>query len=493
MSVDKKVWILILLFMLLRFSFSGFQYYPNLDDNNQYGIYHLRSDDTYHKVIQHYQLYNVRPLAFFVDAYIISSFWNNMYIILVAMIVLHFLTAFLLKKILAEVKIELGPLAIILFTMAPFLSESTYWISASSRIVVSVFFCVLSNYLFLRSFKKDVSKTKGIVLKILFVVFNLLSVCYYEQTVVFNFIFSIWLLWKVKRYRYWTVPILSTALIGSYYLYFSMHGGIQERGQITKVSFFDNVITCLQKIGEKFFYEQGIMLQNGFQRGMEIIQTNWLSILFLVCLVIFFFFLFRMQYHNKTKEKSWKQVLEKILIALVCIMAPFIPFFILEDPVIANRNFYISYIGIAILVETLVSLLLGLIQKKHIQTLLETVLVSGLVAFSVIVNTAEVDNYKKVYEFDTKAGKAILSVLGEDVFEEKKTVYVKYEEELILKNKNTTSNHYRSMIENDWGIMGKLQVLRGKIGIGEFTPYGEPEGEYITVLLDSNMNAKLEN
>ena len=73
-----------------------------------YGIFHLRSENIYEDVIMQYRSYNVRPLAFLTDAYIFSWFWDNMYALLLIMILMHVANLFFIYKICAKIDIKLN-------------------------------------------------------------------------------------------------------------------------------------------------------------------------------------------------------------------------------------------------------------------------------------------------------------------------------------------------------------------------------------------------
>ena len=111
------------------------------------GIYHLRNDDIQGDVISRYRSYNVRPLAFIFDAYVFSWFWDNMYALLVTIIILHVLNLYLIYKICEKMGIYLSAFCLCIFALCPILVESIYWISASTRIVFSLFLCLSSIYL----------------------------------------------------------------------------------------------------------------------------------------------------------------------------------------------------------------------------------------------------------------------------------------------------------------------------------------------------------
>ena len=80
-----------------------------------YGIFHLRNDNIYEDVIKTYKSYNVRPLAFITDAYIFSWFWDNMYALLLLMIIMHVANLYFIYKISEKIGIKLNAFCIILF------------------------------------------------------------------------------------------------------------------------------------------------------------------------------------------------------------------------------------------------------------------------------------------------------------------------------------------------------------------------------------------
>ena len=93
------------------------------------GIYHLRNDDIQGDVISRYRSYNVRPLAFIFDAYVFSWFWDNMYALLVTIIILHVLNLYLIYKICEKMGIYLSAFCLCIFAVCPILVESIYCLS----------------------------------------------------------------------------------------------------------------------------------------------------------------------------------------------------------------------------------------------------------------------------------------------------------------------------------------------------------------------------
>ena len=209
MNQKAKKYLSLLLVMLCTFSFWGFKYFPILDDNNQYGVYNLRNDDTWTNVITHYKNYTVRPLALFTDSYVLSYLWHNMYLAVVLMVVLHWMTTCFLKEIFEKININVSWIWFALFGFAPFLTEAIYWVSASSRIVVSMFFCVLSNLVLIRVLTDEKNKHKKVFFLIVAILLNIIANGYYEQTIVFNFALTLFVLIRLKKYKHIYIPFVS--------------------------------------------------------------------------------------------------------------------------------------------------------------------------------------------------------------------------------------------------------------------------------------------
>ena len=82
--------------------------------------------------------------------------------------VLHALSGFLFGKVLDNCGIRLSPMFYLIYLLFPLGSEATYWVSASTRIVVGMFLVSLSLYCLTEYCKRD-----KLVLLILYGILNL--------------------------------------------------------------------------------------------------------------------------------------------------------------------------------------------------------------------------------------------------------------------------------------------------------------------------------
>ena len=199
MKLKKGFFILLGAIIIFQFSFLGLKYFEVVDDNNQLGVFNILNDNIYENVINHYKSYSVRPLAFFSDAYIFQWFWDNMYALLAIILILHTYNLYLIDRICEKIGIKLNAFCLILFALCPVLIEGLYWISASTRIVFSMFLMLASIHLLLKSFDEERKKQKIFYL-ISSIILNLLCVGYYEQTVALNLFLFGFVLICLKKY-----------------------------------------------------------------------------------------------------------------------------------------------------------------------------------------------------------------------------------------------------------------------------------------------------
>ncbi len=449
----NKIILYALLFICVIFKVSscGFEYYPTMDDNNQYGIYHLRSDNIYKNVIQHYKLYGVRPLAFYTDAYIFSKFWDNMYILLVVLTTLYFATGIIFENIMQKLEINFGFFGLLIFMLAPFLMQATYWISASSRIVLSLFFCILSVRLFIyyEENKKYIGKGVKFLIILITIILNILCTGYYEQTIIFNLIFFAYVAYKYKSKKFIFLPIASTVLIGIHYYISIKQNTMQERGAVDIAGVYSQSIEILRVIFERFIVKQGKEIIEGTKNEIKNIPicliSSWLSI------VIAFF-----ARRDATKHNRF---FKSMLFGIVVFFVPLTPFLFLKKAYIDIRNFYISYLGFSVILSTMCYTFL----KKR--RFISQVIVMIFTFIFLICNCYEITNYKKIYDFDEFVAKQIIKNVSSDSFEKLSTLFLDYDDE-ILDFKNG-SEMCRTILEEDWAVMGKIQILRNSTKIGK--------------------------
>ena len=126
----------------LPYLYYGFLYLPILDDYIQYGAYPLYENLSY--VYCSIGTLSVRPLANLLDPLFWGHFWQVPGLALFIVTLLHLVTCLLFYKISQLISLPLSPLFFVIFLLAPLGMEGRYWLSASSRLVVGLFFAALS-------------------------------------------------------------------------------------------------------------------------------------------------------------------------------------------------------------------------------------------------------------------------------------------------------------------------------------------------------------
>lgn len=456
------------------------KYYSVLDDNNQLGVFNLRNDNIYENIIDNYKSYNVRPLAFFSDAYIFSWFWDNMYALLLIMLIMHVCNLFFVYKICQEIDIKLNGFCLILFALSPILMEGLYWISASTRIVFSLFLCLASIYLLLLSFK-EVKKGKKLAMFLSSIILNLLCVGYYEQTIALNLFLFAFVLICLKKYRYMFIPLTSTVWIGIWYVYFMLNGKMQSRGALNLSGIFGAIINCCKDVY--------MNLKNSYLNfvysltpGREVIFGSWISIILLALVAFFVYYLYKNNFEKDDNMHIWK----KLLLGMIIFIAPFLPFLVLETSYIAMRNMYMSILGLMIILEVLIDLVLKPLSNEKITNVIKTAITAFVMALFIISNIDGIHDFKKVNDLDNKVVKQVIDAVGDDAFEKQKSISINYDMTKLVEYKNLT-NYVGSCIESDWAMAGKIQVMRDDIDFGKiYINSNQDKADYV-LYFDENM------
>lgn len=481
MKVDKKFFVLLAVILIFQFSYFGLKYFAVADDNNQIGVFHLKSDNIYENVIQKYKSYNVRPLAFFTEAYVFSWFSDNMYALLLIMVIMHIFNIFFMYKICEKIGIKLNALFLVTVAVAPFLIEALYWISASDRIVFSLFLCLASIYLLLLSFEEE-NSAKKLTKFMSAIILNLLCVGYYEQTVAFNLFFFAFVLICLKKYKYMFIPITSTAWIGAYYVYFMVNGEMQARGTLNLGGIFGNLISSFNMVN----YNLKLAVKNffvSFKNGINEVTMHIATIFLLALIVYFIYHIYKTKIVNNVDKTAWK----KLLLGITLFVAPILPFIILESGYIAMRNMYMLTFGLVIIGELIFDLIVGRIKNEKTQNIISTTVIGIVLILGVIANIDGVNNYKKVNDLDNKVTAQMVKKLPAEAFESDKSISINYDEEALAEYKNL-SNFVESTLEADWIMLGKLQVIRENTDVPKVYINENRESADYVLDFDNEMN-----
>lgn len=452
-------WGVLLAAMIARYAFFGARYFPVIDDNNMYGVFSKYSSSY---TLAASKMYTTRPVAALLDAYVFSRFWENMFVLLIIMILLHFFCCVLLWKIFDMNHLKIGYVAVIIFGLLPFGNEATYWISASSRIVVGLFFALLSMYILMLYIHHSGNKKQGICYIIVFFMLNLISYGFYEQIIVVSFFGSL-VLFSVnfKRIRnklIMLVPWINLALILVFYMHFSSVGNMASRGQLVQENYSEHVREIFSQIRLQLQNNQIHMYKLGLFEGIKLILENraFLFLIIAVAVSAIMVYLCRKEKY----ETGLKVNLIKLAAGVVLILVPFAPFFLLDRILIANRNVFPSVIGIGLVVEACANF----ISRGKYLAWLRGVVTGVLVLFFLIINAAEINDYRIVHTTDNKIISEFMTNLDQlEGGYSKNTIVV------IFGTKNKYIDFIGQKIgncsSNDWAFMGALEAKTGRVPV----------------------------
>ena len=103
--------------------------------------------------------------------------------------------------------------------------------------------------------------------------------------------------------------------------------------------------------------------------------------------------------------------------------------------------------------------MLNIIKNDNAKNIIKTSLTGITILLFFMSNLDGINDYKKVNMIDNKVVGQIIDEIGNEVFEQKKTISINYDVEKLYKYKNLT-NYVGCVVESDWGMAGKIQVTR---------------------------------
>ena len=484
-------WAGLALIMLLRVFYFGFTYFNYLDDNNTYGVFFRRNGDIWNDIILWYRLYTFRPIAFFADAYITQWFWPRMELVLLFNTVMTFATLVLFKEVLKKSGIRFGVAGLVICALLPLNIEAVYWIGASTRFVPGMFFSVLSCYVLMKFLDKEYGR-RNLVL-FLYFFFNLIATGFYEQIVVFNFVFTLIIIaLNFRRLGYdkaivTAIPFVSLFAISAHYIFFMGHGErLANRAVMVSSGFISHFASTAGSVGRLLVPANLNMLYTGFF-GFFSIDINILQGLALL-LILGFALICGLSLLSEEAESDGIHI--KILVGVLLAAAPFAPFFLLENNFMAFRNVYPSLFGIAIFIDAVVDIL----RRVRVGRLAASTLGAVLCFIFLLAGITEINNYRLIETDDNIIAENFLETFRETGFDDTGQI-------IVLNTRHRFSETSREGFENisssDWAFLGKLNAntdefyfknIRPVVAETESFPRDVLTADTLFLGMDSNMN-----
>ena len=438
----------------------GITYFATLDDYIQYGSYPL-FDLPY--VYFHIGTISARPLASLLDPTLWGSFWNHMWIALLLISLFYFLSCLFLDRILTAEGIKITPFLYAVCLLLPITFEGTYWISASSRIVVGLFFATLATY----ALQQYLQKRKKWALP-LYVVCCLLSFGFYESVLVFSCILQLSVLitfvWKHKAYkklRLIAIPAMGAVWLMIYYGLVAELGALGSRAAGFSLSGMGmRVAECFSQLG--YMLSAGLIRTTftGFADGMQAFTA---SPLWGLCILTLIFAVSAGCAYLSKKHKPHANANRCAPLGLALTFLPLLPNILVPDVWLTYRSLAVCLPGLCVLFAPLVALLF---RNRYARM---AVIFCMVFVFSVgCVN--EVQTYKRVNKLDNRLLDELIVHLDEDVLSGEKNTVLVLPHEIVVSQTSYYKDHVKSVFCADWSLTGAVRAKTQNNAILNISP-----------------------
>ena len=455
---DKLLFFVLFALIFIRYCYYGFEYFHQLDDYIQYHNLVARTQNPFAAVVS-LGLLASRPLAGIADLCLWSRLYSFMIVGVAVVSALFAASACLFRWVFSR-HFGTSYLFLVVYALLPLGFEGTYWMSASTRIVVSLFFAALALY----GFEKW-CESGNVRMLILFALCQLLACGFYEQVLIFSVV-SVLLLsalhYRAHRLRsLWGFFALLGA--GAYFLfirYFSGDAVFSGRGSIVLPvtsyywnTAFPNVVGQLKNV----FVDGGLLtLAKGFVRGAGLLFSDF-NVLYVagVLLLTALFFYFVKSSHNQMK----RPVLG-LVVGLILAVAPVMIFFFLDVSWFSFRGAVPSFCGLALIVDILFALLLG--RRRNFSKIMAFA-GSLFVLVCCIASISELHDYRETTIQDQEfVGQLADRLKSDGLMKKELSVGILNLDPTYLEDQNYYYHeHIHGVTESDWALHGALETISG--------------------------------
>ncbi len=458
--LKSKTFLHIAFFLALVFKMfsQGFSYFPILDDYIQYGGYPLYESLSH--VYFEIGTIATRPFASILDPLLWGSFFPNLEIVLAVVTVLFFFGAYFIAKALERLNIHITPYLYAMLLLFPLGFEGTYWLSASTRICVGLFFTGVSLNLLIKCIDK-----KRKLIFFAYVVTTLLSFGFYESVMIVSallqfFCVAILVKNKKKWFKFLLTPVLCGALM---LLYYKFAGNIGALG--SRANGFE-FVKILQKLSLFFTQLYEILITGsikttcfGFLEGVKtLLSSNGGIALLLLAILIS-----ALCGYFGGKQGFSARASRCLPVGIALIFLPLVPNIFVSDVWLTYRSIVVCFIGLCIVSAPIFSKILN---KRTVST---AVIFLMVFVFSV-ANVNELLTYKSVSRQDDLLVTEIANQLEKEVLDGKKSVIVVLKNEVFTEQVSYYKDHVKSVFDSDWALTGAVRAKTKNIKIKMLTP-----------------------
>lgn len=455
----------VFLLVMARYCAFGLRYYPQLDDYIQYHNY-IRSY-SFMALQEKVGILSSRPLAGIADYFFWSPMFDRMILGVALVSALYAAAVLLIWDILGRY-FRTSPVLPVIMALLPLGMEGTYWMSASTRVVVGMFFAALAARTFLRWLDG-----RGWGWLILYLILQLIPFGFYEQAGLLSVALTAGaaiLEWtgRGKSLSRCAVSLWGVPAMGLYFLATRLldNGGVygSRAETVFSVSRHYYLHTLLPEIMGQLrdaFLKGGFYTgAKGFVRGMRMILSGEL-LLWALCAaalcVLLWLTVRRREPRERTEEDAPLPL--ALLSGVLLAAAPVSLFLVLNNPWFSLRGTVTSFPGIALIAD---SLLVRLWDALPLRRSGLPVLAAAAAFVFCVAGASELRDYRDTYENDQRAARLVLEAAAEDPAEGR--IGVLNLEPSSLPNQNFYYHeHIHGCTESDWAFTGLLTALGGEI------------------------------
>lgn len=459
---EWKLYGVLLALVMVRNCAAGLSYWPQLDDYIQHHNYAARF--TFPQLQDTVGVLASRPFAGLADYFIWSPLFDRM-IWGVFLISLLYVAAIRMAAVLLRRYFPLGPVFPVVMALLPLGVEGTYWMSASTRVVCGLFFACLAALLFRMWLDTGLWRRALAFLVLMPVPFG-----FYEQSAVLAVTLVLGMAVLEGR-RHGKRGLLALWVFPTAGLYFAVTG-LFDNGSIYSAraqlflpnrvgywtDFFPNV---MREIGTVFGPGNWAVLSRGFARGMELIfgekRFLWAVLAVALCLLYG-----RLAARRAGGPKHLRTAPALVTGALLA-AAPLTIFFILNNRWFSFRGAVSSFVGLALMADTLVTALWRRLPGKRVGP---AALSALLALVFCVAGASEIRDYRDNWAADQQAARAVLDTLDRDLPEAEDRAGLRVGvlglEPTFLPEQNFPwHGHICGCTESNWAFTGLLVCLTG--------------------------------
>ncbi len=459
--------VFLLMFGLIfaRYCYYGFEYFLQLDDYIQYHNYTAYWSNM-GDLIKQLGLLSSRPLAGLCDLFVWSHFYERMIIAVAIISAMFAYSACAFHKVFSK-HFGTGFLFFVIYALLPLGFEGTYWVSASSRIVVGLFFAALA----LESFDAWCERGKKSAL-VLFGVFQLAAFCYYEQIVLLSGAATMVVMLcharKGGKRPLWGFLMFLNAGIYMAVTKLAPAGVYSQRAVL--------FLPWQEEYWEQCFLPAGAQMKEvfincnlasvgkGFIRGIKLFleQPNFLYILIILALCACLFLL------AKSAKRYSIRFLPELLAGLFLTIAPLLLFFVLKSPWFGARNAVCSFLGLALIVDALADLIFGRFRSGAV---FESALVGILALVCCVSAIAEIHDYRETTLADTAVAQAAAEAMKDEYDQADPQIWLLNVDASYVKDASFYFHeHGYGVTSSDWALTGAVTAIGGRLDYPDVVP-----------------------